>query len=309
MNPARAQIELGFAANAIDRAAAERESEAHRLHADDPEALHVLIAGEFAALRTRDQGATAFTATRDVPARAVGERVFLGRLDGAPVLAGTLDPAIVDGLRADPAWLVADLRSIAIQALVPPGEAGALAQAKSLLLWHARHRFCAQCGAETTAAQAGLRRDCAACGAQHFPRTDPVTIMLVARGEHCLLGRQTRFVAGSYSCLAGFVSPGESIEDAVRRETREEAGIEVGRVRYLFSQPWPFPSSLMIGCLGEALGEALTIDHEELEDARWFSRDEVARMLDRSHPDGLLTPPPMAIAHHLIRAWADGAQP
>jgi NAD+ diphosphatase len=145
------------------------------------------------------------------------------------------------------------------------------------------------------------------CGTHHFPRTDPVSIMLVARGDECLLGRQRRFPAGSYSCLAGFVSPGETLEDSVRREVLEEAGIAVGRVSYALSQPWPFPSSLMIGCVAEALTREITLDEEELEDARWFGRDEVASMLDRRHPTGLITPPPMAIAHHLLRLWLAGS--
>src|SRR5215204_2362647 len=159
----------------------------------------------------------------------------------------------------------------------------------------------------TAVSSAGFRRDCAACGTQHFPRTDPVAIMLVHRGEHCLLGRQARFIANSYSCLAGFIEPGETIEDAVRRETFEEAGIEVGAVRYGASQPWPFPSSLMIGCFGEALTEAITLDRDELEDGRWFAKDEVRLMLAREHPEGLITPPPMAIAHFLMRSWVEGA--
>jgi NAD+ diphosphatase len=184
-------------------------------------------------------------------------------------------------------------------------ELGILAMAKSLLDWHRRHRFCANCGAPTAMAQAGFRRDCAACGAQHFPRTDPVVIMMIVRGEHCLLGRQARFVPGSYSCLAGFLEPGETIEDAVRRETFEESGIRVGAVSYGLSQPWPFPSSIMIGCVGEALTETIVMDREELEDARWFSRQEVRLMLSRHHPDGLMIPPPVAIAHHLIRNWAE----
>lgn len=296
---------LGFAENLLDRAGAEREEAA--LSGEPGGTRLVVVAGEFAVLDARPDGATALLAAGRIAAENLRERVFLGRLDGLAVIAAALDPAQADTLRADPSFLVADLRTVAIQGTVPAAEAGMLAQAKSLLLWHARHRFCASCGAPTAPAQAGLRRDCAGCGAQHFPRTDPVTIMLVARGESCLLGRQSRFVAGSYSCLAGFVSPGETIEDAVRREVLEESGIAVGRVRYMFSQPWPFPSSLMIGCLGEALGERITIDTDELEDCRWFPRDEVAAMLERRHPDGLITPPPMAIAHHLMRAWVDGA--
>jgi NAD+ diphosphatase len=129
--------------------------------------------------------------------------------------------------------------------------------------------------------------------------------MLAVDGERCLLGRSPRFLPTMWSCLAGFIEPGESIEDAVHRETREEAGIGCGRVVYFRSQPWPFPSSLMIGCHAEAVTHDIVVDHEELEDARWFSKDEVATMLMRKHPDGLTTPPPVAIAYHIIRAWVD----
>jgi NAD+ diphosphatase len=174
-----------------------------------------------------------------------------------------------------------------------------------MLAWHARHRFCANCGAATQAVCAGWKRDCPACRTEHFPRTDPVVIMLTVDGERCLLGRQSRFVSGVWSCLAGFVEPGESIEEAVRREVREEAGIACGRVRYFASQPWPFPMSLMIGCHAEALSSSIVIDQAELEDARWFTREEVAAMLMRRHAGGLATPPPMAIAHHIIRAWVE----
>jgi NAD+ diphosphatase len=131
--------------------------------------------------------------------------------------------------------------------------------------------------------------------------------MLAAKGEQCLLGRQSRFPPGMWSCLAGFVEPGEAIEDAVRRETREEADILCGQVTYLASQPWPFPMSLMIGCHAEAVSEEITVDRSELEDARWFPRDEVALMLVRRHPDRIFTPPPIAIAHHIVRAWVEGA--
>ena len=298
---------LGFAANCLDRAGAETGSEALATWNTDPRARWIVSAGEHAILMVGLGGASALLPPGAVPVPDEGARVFLGRHDGDPVIAVAIDPALAETLKDDPAFLVTDLRSIATKGLLPPGEVGALAQAKSLLLWHARHRFCAVCGTKTRVAQAGLRRDCPNCGAEHFPRTDPVAIMLVARGEYCLLGRQQRFVAGSYSCLAGFVSPGETIEDAVRREVQEEAGIRVGPVRYLLSQPWPFPSSLMIGCLGSTDEEKIVIDRHELEDARWFARDEAAAMLERRHPDGLVTPPPMAIAHHLIRAWVDGA--
>jgi NAD+ diphosphatase len=140
---------------------------------------------------------------------------------------------------------------------------------------------------------------------QHFPRTDPVVIMLAIDGDNCLLGRSPRFAPTMWSCLAGFIEPGESIEDAVHRETLEEAGIVCGRVKYFASQPWPFPSSLMIGCHAEAVTRDIVVDRTELEDARWFSKDEVTAMLLRRHPDGLTTPPPVAIAHHIVRAWVE----
>jgi NAD+ diphosphatase len=208
-------------------------------------------------------------------------------------------------LENDPAFMVADLRAIAVQGLVPAPELGILATAKSLLDWHARHRFCANCGAPTEPVHAGYRRDCGACGTQHFPRTDPVVIMLIARGDKCLLGRQARFADKMYSCLAGFLEPGETIEDAVRRETYEEAGIRVGAVRYLASQPWPFPSSIMIGCVGEAETDEIVIDRAELEDVRWFSKEEARRMLAGEHED-FAAPSPIAIANHLLRTWVDG---
>ncbi len=196
-----------------------------------------------------------------------------------------------------------DLRSIALQGLVAPEAAAMLGQAKAIVDWHVRHKFCAQCGAPSRMAAAGWRRECDACKAQHFPRTDPVVIMLVHRGEHCLLGRQARFPKGMYSALAGFLELGESIEEAVRREVREEAGVDTGAVRYVASQPWPFPSSLMIGCLAEANSSEIQIDHQELEDARWFDRGEIRSMYEKSHPQGLTAPNRMAIAHHLLRFW------
>ena len=140
----------------------------------------------------------------------------------------------------------------------------------------------------------------------HFPRTDPVVIMLSVNGERCLLGRSYRFAPTMWSCLAGFVEPGESIEEAVRRETWEEAGVATGRVSYFRSQPWPFPMSLMFGCFAEAITDDVVVDRTELEDARWFHKDEVAAMLMRQHDGGLTAPPPVAIAYHILRAWLDG---
>jgi NAD+ diphosphatase len=231
--------------------------------------------------------------------------VFLGLVDNTARYAVSLAPAAAEALKARGDFVVTDLRSIAVRALVEAEHLPPLAEGKALLVWHARHRFCPNCGSPTNVVEAGWRRDCPSCHAQHFPRTDPVVIMLPVDGERCLLGRSHRFQAGMWSCLAGFVEPGEAIEDAVRRETREEAGIICGRVAYFASQPWPFPTSLMIGCHAQALSKEIVIDRHELEDARWFDREEVAAMLLQRHPGGLTTPPHVAIAYHIIRAWVE----
>jgi NAD+ diphosphatase len=185
---------------------------------------------------------------------------------------------------------------------LPQGEAGIVAQGRGLLTWHARHRFCGACGEPTRSADAGYVRRCPSCSAEHFPRTDPVVIMLPVRGGRCLLGRQPTFPNGMWSALAGFLEPGETIEEAVRREVAEESGLRVGAVRYQASQPWPFPASLMIGCIADAESEQISVARDELEDARWFGREELERALGGKHPE-MFVPPPMAIAHHLMRAW------
>ena len=215
------------------------------------------------------------------------------------------DQAAVEALGAREDLKLIDLRSIAVQGLVATDHLAPLAEAKAVLGWHARHRFCPNCSAPTKLTQGGWRRDCPACQAEHFPRTDPVVIMLAIDGDRCVLGRSPRFPATMWSCLAGFVEPGELIEEAVRREVREEVGLECGGVKYFASQPWPFPSSLMIGCHAQARTEAIVIDESEIEEARWFDRDELKLMLARQHPDGLTTPPPIAIAHHIIRDFVD----
>jgi NAD+ diphosphatase len=178
------------------------------------------------------------------------------------------------------------------------------AHARSITDWHARHQFCAACGSKTVYTAGGSHRRCIDCSTEHFPRTDPVAIAVVGRGDRCLLGRGPGWPATMYSALAGFVEPGETLEEAVRREVQEESGIIVGAVRYVKSQPWPFPSSLMIGCVADAESEEVTIDHAELEDVRWFSLDEVLRALAGEDGD-LFIPPPFAVAHHLVRAWAE----
>ncbi len=203
-----------------------------------------------------------------------------------------------------------DLRGAAMA--MPTSDSALLAQARSLLDWHRRHGFCAVCGGPTEMTRGGAQRRCVngACGAEHFPRVDPVVIMLAIRGDKCLVGRQAQFPPGMYSALAGFVEPGETIEEAVRREVAEEAGIKVGRVAYVESQPWPFPSNLMIGCLAEALTEEIVLDAEELEAARWITRDEARAGLENGNPgaDHIAMPPPVAIAHHLVRKWVAGLE-
>ena len=226
------------------------------------------------------------------------ELVFLGMMDDkahfAPVPErGSTSPAMPR------AWQVMQL--------LRPEELAIYGGAKSLVDWHARHQFCANCGAPTKPSKGGWQRNCDNCGAQHFPRTDPVTIMLVEREDKLLLGRQPRFPPKIYSALAGFVEPGESIEEAVAREVWEEAGVRVSDVRYLASQPWPFPSQMMIGCTSVAESTDLTIDKTELDDARWFSREELedARHAGPEGNETLVFPQRFAIAYHLVTWWLD----
>jgi NAD+ diphosphatase len=232
--------------------------------------------------------------------------ILLGIRDGRAFFA--LDAGSTEVL-GDNGSVLMDARTAA--PMIDGGEAAILAEARSLIDWHDRHRFCARCGTPSVVASGGWVRHCPECKAHHFPRVDPVVIMLAVRGERCLLGRGHRRPGARFSCLAGFMEPGETPEEAVRREVSEESGIRVGRVRYLASQPWPFPSSLMMGFLGEALTEEITIDHEELAEVRWFERDEVRAMVERSRSDdpipGLATlPPPLAIGHQIARRWAFG---
>jgi NAD+ diphosphatase len=298
---------LGYAASLVDRAA-ERRSDADAMRAleSDSRARAYVIGGELIALRKADGTLDPLVPCAEARAlEGVREVAFLGLVGGAPRFAVAIEPDAAAALKTGSTFEVVDLRAIAVRGLVAAEHLPPLAEGKALLSWHARHRFCPNCGSATQAVEAGWRRDCPACKAQHFPRTDPVAIMLPVADDRCVLGRSHRFQPGMWSCLAGYIEPGEAIEDAVRRETREEAGIVCGRVAYFASQPWPFPTSLMIGAHAEAISHEIVIDRTELADARWFDREEVAHMIARQHPEGFTAPAPVAIAYHIIRAWVE----
>lgn len=252
----------------------------------------------------------------EIFASATEPAIFLGAEDGAGLYARS----VPDWLPPDPAGgpppfldkertphpsqpetrSFGDLR--ALMAQLDPGEAGTAAAAKGILGWHATHRFCAMCGSPSVPADAGWRRNCSTCSAQHFPRTDPVVIMLIVHDNALLLGRSSVWPEGMYSLLAGFMEPGESIEAAVRRETFEETGVRVGQVDYLASQPWPFPSSLMIGCRGIARSREIILDPAELEDALWLSREDAVEAMAGRNP-GIRPARPGSIARFLIERW------
>ncbi len=222
--------------------------------------------------------------------------VFLGKDERGPLFAAEIDPALL-GAPTSPA------RQAAMA--MPHTDTAIYAQAKSLLAWHARHKHCSVCGHQTDVIAGGAKRTCPACGAEHFPRVDPVVIMLATRGDACLLGRQADWPEGIWSALAGFVEPAETLEEACAREVREETGIDIdiASVRYVFTQPWPFPSSIMIGLVAEAVSADIEVDTHELEQARWFTRAEIRTMLAGDHPDAFL-PPSIAVARRLTEVWA-----
>jgi NAD+ diphosphatase len=294
---------VGFAGNLIDRQSEIRADDSVETALADAAARLLLMRGGRIYLKLNGAGFEPYHSV--VSASALNARlehaVLLGSTPDGPVLAAPagLEPEqLPDDIKA------IDYRSVYIQGLLAPPDLGALAQGAALLAWHSTHRFCSKCGQKSVMRAGGYKRLCPACNTLHFPRTDPVAIMLAVTKDRCLLGRGRHFGPGMFSALAGFIEPGETIENAVRRETFEEAGIRLGRVLYHASQPWPFPYSLMIGCFGEALNEDIHID-TELEACRWFTRDEVLAVLAGTHPDGIFTPPRGAIAHTLIRTWAE----
>ena len=243
-----------------------------------------------------DAGALAWTSLADAPQDA--ELVFLGLDEDRPCFA-CVPP------QGDSAPRMANPALWAAMAALSPGDLAVYGGARSLVDWHARHRFCAQCGGATEIAKGGWQRNCTQCGAQHFPRTDPVTIMLVEHEDRLMLGRGLGWGEGRFSALAGFVEPGESIEEAVAREVLEESGVAVRDVTYVASQPWPFPSQLMIGCHAFADDDALTLDETELAELRWFTRGEVKAALEGGPDAAFAKPPREAIATHLLTWWSE----
>ena len=298
-----------FAGNPLDRGDVQRRDEAHLadLYAN-PETLVLPMWQLNVLVHSNPHAALGWIGTADAKRLDIDVKpVFLGFINDKAHFALDIsevhDP--VHELNLPDSWRFEEARSAAME--LPGPDTGILAQSRAQLDWHARHGFCSVCGQRTESGKGGHVRKCPACGAEHFPRTDPVVIMVTHDGDRCILGQSRGRLSrsGMYSALAGFVDQGEAIEEAVRREVREEAGIEVGEVTYHSSQPWPFPSSLMIGCHARALSTEINRDEEEMSDVRWFTRDEVLSALKDENPE-LKVPGPIAIAHHIIKAWAEG---
>jgi NAD+ diphosphatase len=286
-------LHVGFTGSPLDRVEPARH---------DPQAVATLAANPAALLLDLAHyvpgiadGALAWQPFTPLPPE---ELLLLGLIDGIPRFA-RIDPAATAATRTPELMALLDG--------LTAGEAGIYAAARSVLDWHARHRFCANCGAVSAPHHAGWARRCPACGTEHYPRTDPVAIMLAeyeTEGEkRVLVGRQPGFAPGRYSALAGFIEVGESIEEAVARELREEAGVVATGVRYVASQPWPFPSQLMVACIATVADDIVTLDMAELEDAKWVNRAEVVAAL-AGEPDAVFgAPPRYAIANTLFQAW------
>ena len=295
---------VGFAGNVIDRQSEKRSDDDVAIALADPGTRLLLMRGGRILLKHRGDAFDPEFRHDEAAwfAPAFDQAVLLGRDGHGPILAvpvGIEPEALPEAVKA------IDYRAVNAQGLIGEHMLGAMAQGAALLAWHASHGFCSKCGHRSEMRSGGYRRHCTSCGTDHFPRTDPVAIMLTVTRDRCVLGRGRHFPPGMYSALAGFIEPGETIEAAVRRETFEESGIRLGRVIYHASQPWPFPYSLMIGCFGEALNEDISFDGAELEDCRWFTRAEVRAILAGDTSLGIFVPPKAAIAHHLIRDWAE----
>ncbi|WP_319824929.1 NAD(+) diphosphatase [Thalassovita sp.] len=310
-----------FGGSGLERAAEIRGDEARLIASQaDPDAVSIVMwRGKPLIEWGHDRSAQVVRVPLQHPvlAEAAVQPIFLGTEEQGPVFAhdisawdpGDLDQAQLNSFldrseQRHPSMpenvLFSELRGV--MARLSPRDAELAATARALFGWHRSHRFCAMCGAESQMVMAGWQRNCASCGGQHFPRTDPVVIMLITNGNDVLMGRSHGWPQGMYSLLAGFIEPGETVEAAVRREVFEETGVCVAEVGYLASQPWAFPSSLMLGCSGRATSRDLNIDPKEIEDARWFSREEIMLAFSGRHPD-LMPARKGAIAQFLLRNW------
>ena len=296
-----------FAGNPLDRCSYRRGDQAWLAdRVVDPNSLAVVIWNGKPMVEDAASGVQIAYIRADMAATLSGgpERLlFLGLWQEVAVFAVDLEGA------ADPAdgplsglGRFEDLR--AMSALLSVSEAAIAAAAKSMFEWRRKHLFCAACGQPSQATEAGWKRRCGACQAEHFPRTDPVVIMLAVHGEKCLLGRQKAWPKGMYSALAGFLEPGETIEEACARELYEEAAVRATSVRYHSTQPWPWPSSLMIGLIAEVETDEATPDNIEIDEVRWFTRDQTRALIAGELTDAK-APPGMAIAHQLIKAWSE----
>ena len=305
-----------FSGNPLDRAGDRRNDEAWlAAQHDNPEALAMVLWEGRPLIEAHPDGPRLAWLRMDRAMDiALDRRAFLGLWKTAPVFAveleGSVDPTAgpLQGLGA-----FHEMRAAA--GLLPGPEAAMAGAAKSLFDWRRRHGFCAACGQPSRDAGGGWRRICAACGTEHFPRVDPVVIMLAVHrggsgGDRCLLGRAAGWPPGRMSALAGFMEPGESIEEACARELFEEAGLNATSVRYHSSQPWPFPGQLMIGLFAEVDSDQARPDQTELEAVRWLTRDQCRAVLEQPEGwDGVIPPPPLAIARTLMQAWVDGFEP
>ncbi|WP_371396110.1 NAD(+) diphosphatase [Fretibacter rubidus] len=287
---------MPFAGNDLNACEHERDPKELQAFLNDPKAKAMLLDRGRPALLP--EGGLKWVKPNDLIGQNIADPgpLFLGKQGDVPVFAFSISTE--NALTEIESFQ--DMRVVAAQ--LSPMELALAGQAKSLFDWHDEHRFCAKCGAGSRGNRGGTTRQCDSCGAAHFPRVNPVTIMLVINGDDCLLGRGHGWPEGSFSALAGFVSPGETIEEGCAREIFEEVGVTIKSPRYVFSQPWPFPSQLMIGLICETDDRELVIDANEIEDARWFSRDEVEAVFAK-RSDAFKRPPRFTIAHQLLRHW------